>query len=62
VAGRNTFREDGFLNWDMRLIKEFRIKKMENLQFSAECLNCTRSSNLNLGGNAPANLRMRKTR
>jgi len=52
VAGRNTFREDGFLNWDMRLIKEFRIKKMENLQFSAECLNCTRSSNLNLGGNA----------
>jgi hypothetical protein len=22
------------------------------MQFSAECLNCTRSSNLNLGGNA----------
>jgi hypothetical protein len=52
VVGRNTFRQDGFLNWDMRLIKEFRIHKSQNLQFSAECLNCTRSSNLNLGNNA----------
>jgi hypothetical protein len=52
VVGRNTFRQDGFLNWNMRLIKEFRIKHTQNMQFSAECLNCTRSSNLNLGGNA----------
>jgi hypothetical protein len=52
VVGRNTFRQDGFLNWDMRLIKEFRLHKTQILQFSAECLNCTRSSNLNLGGNA----------
>jgi hypothetical protein len=53
VVGRNTFRQDGFLNWDMRLLKSFRLRHNEQeLQFSAECLNCTRSSNLNLGGNA----------
>jgi hypothetical protein len=52
IVGRNTFRQDGFLNLDMRLIKEFRIEKTGRLQFSAECLNCTRSSNLNLGANA----------
>jgi len=53
VVGRNTFRQDGFLNWNMRLIKEFLVaKKEQRLQFSAECLNCSRSSNLNLGANA----------
>ena len=52
VIGRDTFRQDGFLNWDMRLIKAFRLhKSAQELQFSAECLNCTRSSNLNLGAN-----------
>jgi hypothetical protein len=51
VVGRDTFRQDGFLNWDMRLIKGFRIHKEGELQVSAECLNCSRSSNLNLGGN-----------
>ena len=52
VVGRNTFRQDGFLNWDMRLIKAFRIKNGQEIQVSAECFNCSRSSNLNLGGNA----------
>jgi hypothetical protein len=42
----------GFFNLDMRLIKEFRVKGTERLQFSAECLNCSRAANLNLGGNA----------
>ncbi len=51
VVGRDTFRQDGFLNWDMRLIKEFRLVEGRLLEFSAECLNCSRSSNLNLGGN-----------
>jgi hypothetical protein len=51
VVGRNTFREDGFINWDMRMIKAFRIVEGQEIQFSAECLNCTRSSNLNLGAN-----------
>ncbi len=51
VVGRNTFREDGFLNWDMRLIKGFRIRKEQEMQLSIECLNCSRSSNLNLGAN-----------
>jgi len=52
VVGRNTFRQDGFLNWDMRMIKSFLVHKTQELQFSAECLNCSRSSNLNLGANA----------
>jgi hypothetical protein len=52
VVGRNTFRQDGFLNWDMRLIKGFRIEKGQEIQVSAECFNCSRSSNLNLGSNA----------
>jgi hypothetical protein len=52
VTGRNTFRQAGFINWDMRMIKSFRLHKSEQeLQFSAECLNCSRASNLNLGGN-----------
>jgi hypothetical protein len=52
VVGRNTFRQNDFFNWDMRLIKEFRIHKAQALQVSAECLNCSRAPNLNLGGNA----------
>jgi len=52
VVGRDTFRQAGFLNWDMRLIKSFRLHKSgQELQFSAECLNCSRASNLNLGAN-----------
>jgi hypothetical protein len=52
VVGRDTFRQDGFLNWDMRMIKAFRLHKSEReIQFSAECFNCSRSSNLNLGAN-----------
>ncbi len=51
VAGRNTFRQAGFLNWDMRLLEAFRIKGATELQLSAECLNCSRASNLNLGAN-----------
>jgi hypothetical protein len=52
VVGRDTFRQPGFLNWDMRLIKAFRFhKSAQELQFSAECLNCSRASNLNLGAN-----------
>jgi hypothetical protein len=51
VAGRDTFRQDGFLNWDMRLIEGFRVRGTGELQLSAECLNCSRSSNLNLGAN-----------
>jgi hypothetical protein len=51
VAGRDTFRQAGFLNWDMRLIKAFRIRNAQEIQLSAECLNCSRASNLNLGAN-----------
>lgn len=56
IAGHRVFNLDflnwGFLNLDMRLIKEFRIKGSQNFQLSAECLNCSRAANLNLGGNA----------
>jgi hypothetical protein len=56
IAGHRIFNANflnwGFLNLDMRLIKEFRVGKSQAVQFSAECLNCSRAANLNLGGNA----------
>ncbi len=51
TTGRNTFRQPGFLNWDMRLYKTFRIYREQNLQLSAEGLNVSRASNLNFGAN-----------
>jgi len=52
LGDRLAFLNWGFLNLDMRMIKEFRIKGQQRLQISAECLNCSRAANLNLGGNA----------
>jgi hypothetical protein len=56
IGGHRIFNADflnwGFLNLDMRLIKEFRVKKTQRAQFSAECLNCSRAANLNFTSNA----------
>ena len=51
TTGRDTFRQPGFLNWDMRLYKTFRIHELQQLQVSAEGLNVSRASNLNFGAN-----------
>jgi hypothetical protein len=56
IGGHRIFNADflnwGFMNLDMRLIKEFRVKKTQRVQFSGECLNCSRAANLNFTANA----------
>ena len=45
VTNRSAFLQPGFLNWDLRLIKEFRLGESKRLLFSIEGFNLTRSSN-----------------
>jgi hypothetical protein len=49
IAGRNTFRQPGFFNLDVRLVKAFRFQRGPELQFLVDVLNATRASNKNLG-------------
>ena len=51
VTGRDTFRQPGFLNWDLRLIKSFKLRENQRIQFSAEGFNISRASNKNFGTN-----------
>jgi hypothetical protein len=39
TAGRNTFRDTGFKNWDFSLTKEFKFKERLTAQFRAEVFN-----------------------
>ena len=50
VAYRNTFRQPGFLDWDLRLLKRFRIGDRARVDFSIEGFNLTRSSNKQFNG------------
>ncbi len=50
IAYRNTFRQPGFLDWDLRLLKEFRIGERARVDFSIEGFNLTRSSNKQFNG------------
>src|ERR1700756_1481213 len=45
IAYRNTFRQPGFLDWDMRLLKEFHIGERARVDFSIKGFNLTRASN-----------------
>jgi hypothetical protein len=45
LARRNSFRQSGFLDWDMRLLKEFKLRERARVVFSAEGFNLTRSTN-----------------
>jgi hypothetical protein len=45
IAYRNTFRQPGFLDWDVRLLKEFKIGERARVDFSVEGFNLTRSTN-----------------
>jgi hypothetical protein len=45
IAYRNSFRQPGFLNWDLRLLKEFKVGDRMRVLFSAEGFNLTRASN-----------------
>ncbi|HXN24819.1 MAG TPA: TonB-dependent receptor [Candidatus Dormibacteraeota bacterium] len=59
VAGRNSMRQDGFLDLDLRVMKEFRVAEGRRLQVSVECNNVTRNGNKYFGSTSsfgtPAN-------
>jgi hypothetical protein len=50
VAYRNTFRQPGFLDWDLRLLKQFRIGDRARVDFSIEGFNLTQSRNKQFNG------------
>ncbi len=50
LAPRNSFRQPGFLDWDMRLLKAFKIGERMRVDFSIEGFNLTRSSNKQFNG------------
>src|SRR5262249_41615086 len=47
---RNTFRQPGFLDWDLRLLKAFRLGERARVDFSVEGFNLSRSSNKQFNG------------
>ncbi len=58
-AGRNTLRSDGLVQFDMSVIKNFRLSESKNFEFRAQVFNLTNSTsfgapggttNLNTGG------------
>jgi hypothetical protein len=50
VVARDYLRQPGFFDWDMRLIKTFKIRERLQLDFSIEGFNLTRSSNKRFNG------------
>ena len=50
VAARDAFRQPGFFDWDMRLLKQFKFGETVRLDFSIEGFNLTRSSNKGFNG------------
>ncbi|HMO79237.1 MAG TPA: carboxypeptidase regulatory-like domain-containing protein [Pyrinomonadaceae bacterium] len=52
VVDRNSFRQPGFFNLDLRLLKGFILKERMRLDLSAELFNVTRNSNRNFGNDA----------
>ena len=45
VVPRNSIRQPGFLDWDIRLLKEFKIGERMRVDFSIEGFNLTRATN-----------------
>ena len=52
VVGRNSYRQPGFFNLDLRLLKAFRLGENRRIDFSAELFNVTKASNKNFGNDA----------
>lgn len=50
VAARDAFRQPGLVDWDLRLLKEFKIGDRARLILSAEGFNLTRSTNKTFNG------------
>lgn len=55
VSQRNGFRQPGFFNLDLRLLKNFRFGETKRLDLSAEVFNVTRTTNKGFGVDALAN-------
>ena len=51
VSDRFGFRQPGFFDWDMRLLKTFRLGERARVMISAEGFNLTRSTNKGFGNN-----------
>ncbi|HZS06375.1 MAG TPA: carboxypeptidase regulatory-like domain-containing protein [Blastocatellia bacterium] len=52
VAGRNSLRQPGFFDLDLRLLKAFRLGEHRHLDFTAEFFNVTRASNKNFANDS----------
>ncbi len=50
LAARDAFRQPGLFDWDLRLLKEFRLGEQARLVLSIESFNLTRSSNKGFNG------------
>ena len=50
VAARDAFRQPGMFDWDMRVLKEFKLTETMRLDLSIEGFNLTRSSNKTFNG------------
>ena len=50
VAARDAFRQPGMFDWDMRILKEFKLTETMHLDLSIEGFNLTRSSNKTFNG------------
>ena len=49
VVPRNSFRQPGFFNLDLRLMKQVRLRGRASLALLVDVLNATRAKNLNFG-------------
>ena len=52
LTGRNAFRQPYFFNFDIRLLKAFRLSETKQLDISAEVFNVTRNTNKGFGVDA----------
>jgi len=50
ILNRDALRQPGFFDWDLRLLKTFRLGERMRVDFSAEGFNLTRSSNKSFNG------------
>ena len=50
VAARDAFRQPGFLDWDLRLLKEFKVGERMRIIVSMEGFNLMRASNKSFNG------------
>jgi hypothetical protein len=50
TAGRDTIIGPGIANWDLAVLKDFRLHEAHSLQFRLEMFNCLNHANFNAPG------------